>query len=614
MRQGLKALLLTFSLSIALSAHAYAEEKVPSNVKENPDSVMDIDDAIFSKNTELENAEKILRDQQLKVSNQHSELDRLTKQAREIDKVLHKTKQQLENAYQQMITNPKLDITKFQTAYQNAWSNHKQNQKTRYELEKTLEEQEGLLKDQKTTAILIKKNISDLKQTRLRARAKRLKNELSLVGTQKVSFTNRCNPSMTIRQCEAQTTKLALQKAVKQFKTSLLHQTTENKTVQKNAPHAALNVHVLKHQILQTGFNNASRYKTIIEAQLEARPSNVTVCQLLDIGKQYCLFKSDNNQQKEIAWFNLNIRSNIYDDQVTIDGISYGHTPLSLTLQEGLHQISVTKDGYIPYHSSVKLSSDSSVRAVLQEERNQLKTGFRFADSLSNKVSGPELITITPGKFFIGEYASSQVILDHAFAISLTPVTVEMFKVFVKKTNYQSDAELMKTCTAMINNQMAPQSGHYWRNPGFKQSSESPVVCVSVNDAKAFTRWLSKETGFTYRLPTEDEWEIAARAGTQTDYWWGNKFESGRANTGWGGTYWSNKSTSPVKSFSPNPLGLYDVVGNVWEWTSDPQGIAKGGAWSFSPQNSTSFSRLFTSPSTAANYIGFRIVREIKEY
>ncbi len=97
-----------------------------------------------------------------------------------------------------------------------------------------------------------------------------------------------------------------------------------------------------------------------------------------------------------------------------------------------------------------------------------------------------------------------------------------------------------------------------------------------------------------------------------THYWWGDEFKAGQANTGWSGSPWSNVSTAPVKSFSPNPIGIYDTVGNVWQWTSDERGVAKGGAWNFSPEMSASHQQLFIDPSATANYVGFRVVRTLK--
>ena len=96
-----------------------------------------------------------------------------------------------------------------------------------------------------------------------------------------------------------------------------------------------------------------------------------------------------------------------------------------------------------------------------------------------------------------------------------------------------------------------------------------PVINVSWDEAKDYVEWLSSETGATYRLPSEAEWEYAARAGTANKYSWGNEIGANRANcqNDHCGDQW--KRTAPVGSFPPNGFGLYDMHGNVWEWVED---------------------------------------------
>ena len=92
---------------------------------------------------------------------------------------------------------------------------------------------------------------------------------------------------------------------------------------------------------------------------------------------------------------------------------------------------------------------------------------------------------------------------------------------------------------------------------------------MSWNDAQEYVRWLSGETGRAYRLPSEAEWEYVARAGTTTDFWWGDSLGSNRANCDRCGSAWDDRQTAPVGSFSPNAFGLHDVHGNVWERVQD---------------------------------------------
>ncbi len=96
-----------------------------------------------------------------------------------------------------------------------------------------------------------------------------------------------------------------------------------------------------------------------------------------------------------------------------------------------------------------------------------------------------------------------------------------------------------------------------------------PVIFVAWRDALAYVDWLSDQTGYEYRLPTVIEWEHAARAGKRTAYWWGAELGQNRANCSQCGSHWSKLQTAPVGSFPPNPWGIYDMHGNVSEFTQD---------------------------------------------
>jgi formylglycine-generating enzyme required for sulfatase activity len=140
-----------------------------------------------------------------------------------------------------------------------------------------------------------------------------------------------------------------------------------------------------------------------------------------------------------------------------------------------------------------------------------------------------------------------------------------------------------------------------------------PVINVSWNDAQNYIHWLSRKTGNTYRLPSEQEWAIAARAGTTSDYYWGNDIGRNHANCDGCGSEWDNKKTAPVGSFKPNAFGLYDMMGNVWQWTDTCKSgnctrrVFCGGSWNHRPQDMRAGMCNWFETNKRMRYLGFRL-------
>ena len=164
-------------------------------------------------------------------------------------------------------------------------------------------------------------------------------------------------------------------------------------------------------------------------------------------------------------------------------------------------------------------------------------------------------------------------------------------------------------------------------NPSYFKGSDLPVERVSWNDIQEFIRKLNRRTGKRFRLPTEAEWEYAARAGTQTASYWGNGIGRNNANCDGCGSRWDNEQTAPVGSFKPNAFGLFDMLGNVWEWTcsaytesydgseqkcsvSASTYTLRGGSWSNEPRRVRAAYRNFYYPDNRYNFIGFRLARD----
>jgi formylglycine-generating enzyme required for sulfatase activity len=173
---------------------------------------------------------------------------------------------------------------------------------------------------------------------------------------------------------------------------------------------------------------------------------------------------------------------------------------------------------------------------------------------------------------------------------------------------------------------------------GYKPGDEGwgrgrrPVINVSWGDVEAYTTWLSRKTGKSYRLLSEAEYEYAARAGTTTAYPWGSAIGTGNANCSGCGSQWGGRQTAPVGSFAANGFGLYDMVGNVWEWVEDcwndshngaptdgsvwtsgdcDRRVVRGGSFVYSPENLRSAASTGITTGTRGGGLGFRVARTL---
>jgi formylglycine-generating enzyme required for sulfatase activity len=191
----------------------------------------------------------------------------------------------------------------------------------------------------------------------------------------------------------------------------------------------------------------------------------------------------------------------------------------------------------------------------------------------------PEMVVVPAGSFVMGatldeEVASPRedqvrVAIAGPFAVGRFAVTRGEFAAFVASTGHKMDGDCYRLA------EPKREAGRNWRSPGFAQDDRHPVVCVNWNDARAYAAWISSITGKNYRLLSETGREYVTRAGSVTPFWWGSTISTEQANyngniTHGGGAKgeW-RKATVAVDSFSANPWGLYNVHGNVWEWTED---------------------------------------------
>ena len=230
-----------------------------------------------------------------------------------------------------------------------------------------------------------------------------------------------------------------------------------------------------------------------------------------------------------------------------------------------------------------------------------------------------------------------------AFALGKTEITRGQFAAFANETKYRAGNK----CWTLEKGKIEEREGD-WRTLRYGQENNHPIGCVNWNDAQAYAKWLSRKTGNNYHLPTEAEWEYSARGNTSRARYWGDNPDDacGYANVAdqtaraqiHGASSWSTFNctdgfayTAPMGSFKANAFGLFDMLGNVWEWTEDSyhdsykdaptdgsawQGdgakrLLRGGSWNSGPKDARAATRNSYKPELRFSFFGFRIARAL---
>lgn len=246
------------------------------------------------------------------------------------------------------------------------------------------------------------------------------------------------------------------------------------------------------------------------------------------------------------------------------------------------------------------------------QDAEELKPGDHFHDC----DVCPEMVVVPPGLFIMGlggttprEGPAHRVNIKKPFAIGVYETTFLEWEACVRDGGCSRNPD-----------------DHDWGR------ANRPVINVKFSDVQEYLAWISEKSGKQYRLPSEAEWEYAARAGTTTRFWWGDEAGQSLANCKDCGSEWSAKSTAPVGSFSPNPFGLYDTMGNAFEWTADcwnkthegapgdgtarwtgdcRQRVMRGGSFYYFQKVGRSSYRARNRNEVNSYWLGFRVARDL---
>jgi formylglycine-generating enzyme required for sulfatase activity len=255
---------------------------------------------------------------------------------------------------------------------------------------------------------------------------------------------------------------------------------------------------------------------------------------------------------------------------------------------------------------------------ALKPDPNQ---SFReCAAKQQNKDYCPDMIVVPAGSFLMGSPATEK----GSYNNEGPQHTVTIAKPFAV-SKFELTFDEWDTCVAYGDCTQRPADASWGRE-------QRPVIYVGWDDAQQYVAWLSKMTGKLYRLLTEAEYEYATRAGTTTAYPWGDDIGKNNANCNGCGSQWDNKQTAPVGSFAPNGFGLYDMVGNVFEWVEDcyygsyneapadgsawigsscSNRVVRGGSWNDAPVSLRSASRGRPTTGARGSVLGFRVARTL---
>ncbi|MBD1581065.1 SUMF1/EgtB/PvdO family nonheme iron enzyme [Pseudoalteromonas sp. S16_S37] len=673
-------------LSFFVSATLMAACATFNVMAQDTATVNAIESELSVKQAELDNYTQILDKHLGEETRLQAQLDLLRTRSSDLDKEKNQALDAMNDLYRRLIDDPTVDISEAQTRYKDAVAEHKKNKNDiTMQLAAIASHRKDIEQIRVTKHTLIN-TLENLKDQLSTARVERLRNEFTREGTLEVDHTINCKRTETLAACEQRGQQMALQKATKRFVDQLFANLTEQRLVEPKRNLAGAQVQVLNSHVVSSAFSGQGNYSVNLSVSMRGDVNNSRLCSLISVDNRFCaeygtpmagavgsyqanypavyndsqlnfseqtttipshvqvstlntepvieVAKSSAQvipEKKPPVMVPVTLRSNVYDDEVFINGVSYGSTKLSVKIPAGTYDIEIRKLGYQPYKKRVTIRKAQTINAKLVKKPESIavptpkseQDSTTAAATVISQTPKNEVVIVPAGAFKMGDLVGTglanerpvvEKVLSNSYGMQSTEVTVGEFRAFIESTGYQTAAEKGRGCAFYKDGEPVWELDYNWQSPGYEQAENFPVVCVSYEDAKAYANWLSAEQGEQFRLPNEVEWEYAARAGTTSEYPWGNEIGKSLANCGWCGSDWSNKSAAPVGEFPPNYYGLYDTVGNVWEWTQkrvSQSGVTvRGGAWNFAPSLARVSTRLELATDFRANYIGFRLVRE----
>ena len=415
-------------------------------------SVADVENKISVKQSEYDNYNNLLEAQTADAADMERELGTLRKNATLADADRQSALIEMNLQYEKVIDDPELDISPVIANYAKTVRTHKAVKDAITDKYNMWQSKLQDVEQMQISKHSLLNTIEGLKEQLNSTRIDRLYQEFNRQESIIVSHNIACDRDETIRKCSDRGRTLAKQKASKRFLDSVYDTLSESVEATKRRQTSDASVQVLRSEVADSNFSGQGNFNIKMNLELQGNLKRSEGCELLGLDRRYCVnFKADNNVQviatnsfpmatNESLMYELTIRSNVFDDEVFINGVSYGSTRLQVMLPSGEHDLEVVKRGFEPSRQKVMLSEPKTLKVELERSQFTFSKGERIQDILAGDITGPDLVVIPAGSFRMGDITG--VGLDNerpvktydfkqSFGISETEISVKFFENFV---------------------------------------------------------------------------------------------------------------------------------------------------------------------------------------
>ena len=376
-------LLVVFRLGIQLRL-----QKTPQQKK----TVESLELELSSKQAEYDKFITSLADLNKQLEAETATLNNVRNQGKKLVTLRKNALANMNKQYEMLIDNPEQDILPAQTAYRKSVTDQKQNKLAIKNAVNTVEQLKHKLAQRNIARFTLVNSREALQEEIKIARVKRLRQEFETRQEVRVQQALNCDIEETFAKCIQRSERLSKQKASKMFLKMLYSSATESDVIAKNKTNSAARIKLLKHKVVASEFSGRGTYSSTMAVELQGSLPNNEACSLLSISKRYCTYDKAQaatftptptaqiNEGEEGLLYELTLRSDQFDDEVFIDGVSYGSTRVSVMLSAGMHDVMIKKPNYVSFEKQLNLNKNTLLKTKLAKSTTVPAHGEKIQD------------------------------------------------------------------------------------------------------------------------------------------------------------------------------------------------------------------------------------------